>query len=156
MPARHHGFTLVELLVVVSIISLLSSITLASLETAKEKARWAVTKQNLATIFDSMYLCIDGGGVPMKDIGQVCRLRGDAVPRSGGVPLCSNDPSLGNWPAIGLKQSTTAFFECDYDPSVINYPYGYSVSLFTGYCQMQCGVDIPGCRLVPGSQPCPY
>ena len=45
-----NGFTLIELLVVIAIVGLLTSIALASLNTARNKAADATIKQNLAQI----------------------------------------------------------------------------------------------------------
>lgn len=44
----HEGFTLVELLVVISIISLLSSIVLTSVNSARNKARYARAGEELS------------------------------------------------------------------------------------------------------------
>ena len=58
--AHHHtknttsGFTLIELMVVISIISLLASIIFASLSTAREKARLAVAAQFQATLYHTV------------------------------------------------------------------------------------------------------
>jgi type II secretion system protein G len=49
-PSTRRGFTLIELLVVVAIIGLLSSIVLASLNTARSKARDATRLSNMKTL----------------------------------------------------------------------------------------------------------
>ena len=57
------GFTLVELLVVISIVGLLSSVTLASLNSARVKANDAKALSNLREIENALTLYYDEHGV---------------------------------------------------------------------------------------------
>ena len=50
LKKKEQGFTLIELLVVIAIIGILSSVVLASLNTAREKANKASVQSNLKTI----------------------------------------------------------------------------------------------------------
>jgi prepilin-type N-terminal cleavage/methylation domain-containing protein len=56
------GFTLIELLVVIAIIGILSSVVLASLNTARSKGNYAAIKSNLATIQTQAELYYDSNG----------------------------------------------------------------------------------------------
>jgi len=56
------GFTLIELLVVIAIIGILSSVVLASLNSARSKGADAAIKSNLANIRAQAELYYDGAG----------------------------------------------------------------------------------------------
>ena len=57
--ALERGFTLIELLVVIAIIGILSSVVLASLNTARTKGNYAAVKSNLSTIQTQAELVYD-------------------------------------------------------------------------------------------------
>jgi prepilin-type N-terminal cleavage/methylation domain-containing protein len=59
---RSRGFTLIELLVVIAIIGVLSSVVLASLNTARNKGTDAATKANLSAAMPEAELYYDTNG----------------------------------------------------------------------------------------------
>lgn len=59
---RQQGFTLIELLVVIAIIGILSSVVLASLNTARDKGEDAAVKSNLNNIRAQAELVYDDDG----------------------------------------------------------------------------------------------
>jgi len=59
---KQQGFTLIELLVVIAIIGILSSVVLASLNTAREKANKAKIQANMKTIAVQAELYYDSNG----------------------------------------------------------------------------------------------
>ncbi len=62
MNSLKRGFTLIELLVVIAIIGILSSVVLASLNTARDKGANAAIKSNLANIRSQAEIFYDGPG----------------------------------------------------------------------------------------------
>ncbi len=58
---RNKGFTLIELLVVIAIIGILSSVVLASLNTARTKAQKAAFKSEVSSLVPLFITACDGG-----------------------------------------------------------------------------------------------
>lgn len=63
MKFNKKGFTLIELLVVIAIIGILSSIVLASLNTARDKGANAAVKQNLNGVRSQAEIVYDNGSL---------------------------------------------------------------------------------------------
>jgi len=68
---QKHGFTLIELLVVVAIISLLSSIVMASLNSARSKARDAQRSESIHSVINALGMYYnDYGYYPSSPVGN--------------------------------------------------------------------------------------
>ncbi len=98
MKRLERGFTLIELLVVIAIIGILSSVVLASLNTARGKGANAAVKSNLANIRAQMEIVYDGvspntyvGGCASTTVANALT---SATSANGGVtPKCYESSS---------------------------------------------------------------
>ncbi len=95
------GFTLIELLVVIAIIGILSSVVLASLNTARAKGANAAVKSNLANIRAQMEIVYDGVNPNSYATGCTSTTVANALTSAGAAggvtPKCYN--ASGTWVA---------------------------------------------------------
>ena len=98
---KNKGFTLIELLVVIAIIGILSSVVLASLNSARNRGSDAAIKNNLANIRPQAEIIYDG--VTPNSYATVCSnsvvaaMIASADSASGGTTVCN--PSASAWAA---------------------------------------------------------
>jgi type IV pilus assembly protein PilA len=119
---KNKGFTLIELLVVIAIIGILSSVVLASLNTARAKGNDAAIKSNLANVRAQAELIYDNDG----DYDAVCAANSvtqnttvasavaAATTASGGTVVCGKPASgaASAW-AISAPLKTSGYWCVD-------------------------------------------
>ncbi len=126
------GFTLIELLVVVAIISLLSSIVLASLNSARTKSKDAARMEDVKSLKTALELYYnDNGGYPTSD----------GTP-NGDVPL--NDPMLTSKLVPAYISSMSTLLVADGDRYYANgatsgvQTSGYDMKIYMGVTNNWC------------------
>ena len=108
---KQKGFTLVELLVVISIIAVLSSIVFSSLQATKAKAKVAAVKQGVRELSQLMYL-------EYQETGSYINLQNFTWIPSGGT--CASTFTTGNYAAQAVAicnsivKNTVSGFGDDY------------------------------------------
>ena len=88
---KNKGFTFIELLVVIAIIGILSSVVLASLNSARNKGSNTATKNNLANMRAQAELFYDTGNTYDSLCGQatIAQMIASANNSSGGTTVCN-------------------------------------------------------------------
>lgn len=110
MKRLERGFTLIELLVVIAIIGILSSVVLASLNTARGKGADAAIKSNLANMRAQAEIYYDDPAAGNGTYGTATQACGAgmfattvfvnavaAITAAGGAPTCHSTASPAAW-----------------------------------------------------------
>ena len=115
------GFTLVELLVVIAIIGILSTVAVVNLNSARQKARVAAVKGNLAGMIPAIILCHDDGEDLAQAAGVDCN--GTLIPATAGAfPICTG--SEVNWPNLGTVSADWDYIACSSASTDGTFSYG--------------------------------
>jgi len=134
---KKQGFTLIELLVVIAIIGILSSVVLASLNTARDRGSDAAIKGNIGGIRAQAELVYDS--VSPNSYDDVCeeiRQATEAAEETGSTVLCvdSGDAGSNGWAVkASLKTDANNFYCVDYT-GVATTTSGTNPTITDGEC----------------------
>jgi len=120
---KNKGFTLIELLVVIAIIGILSSVVLASLNSARAKGGDAAVRSNLANIRTQAAIFTDNGGVIPDSVAcnsgalftdpVISKQVSAAVAAGGGNAVCNSKAAApGSWAVQVPLKSVPSVFAC--------------------------------------------
>ncbi len=131
---KQEGFTLIELLVVISIIGFLSTIMIIATVQARQKAKIAKTKKELATIITAIYnLSVDTGrwpnGCPPESADSAETMLNSSwagmltSPQLGFDAAWSTNPGGCGWTAADIAQWRGPYVDRIIDPWGNSYFY---------------------------------
>jgi len=138
------GFTLIELLVVASIISLLASIMLVAVDSARQKARLAAVKADIRTLFTEaeLYYSSNGGYISAGFSG-VCGSAGGFLQSPQAAAALQQ---ISNLSRVSLSAGK---FHCNIQPTA--WSLALDISNLTNKDEVLCASTFDGRMLTLGN-----
>jgi prepilin-type N-terminal cleavage/methylation domain-containing protein len=130
-PEYSKGFTLIELLVVIAIIGILSSVVLASLNSARTKGQIAAIKSNLKNMISQAELAYSNVGNYSTACTSVDNMR-VAINNNGGTAFCSSVDNTRWAVSAKLNSDTTKNWAVD-EKGVVTWDTADAVGLKTWF-----------------------
>lgn len=137
---RNKGFTLIELLVVIAIIGILSSVVLASLNSAREKSRDAKRVSDIKQVQLALELYYDANGqYPVA----ITSLSPDYIPSDPVDPL---DDTAYNYQGYTASDVTVSGNECASGETCISYHLGADLEA-DSHSALDADADVAGSQI---------